>query len=98
MKKEILTLEMLKEMAAFTVFSKGFTENSPDGIYMTNENLGKKLMWVAKRGEIHDWAIYIHWAEYGEDYVRDFGDKVTSLKNIKKLVPCDEKALSMYRF
>ena len=98
METKKLTLEDLKEMQPFTVFATGITENSPDGIYMTNENLGKKLMWVAKRGEIHDWAIYIHWAEYGEEYVRDYGDKVTSPTNIKKLVPCDEEAFKMYRY
>lgn len=58
MKNEILTLEMLKAMKPHTVFATGITDNSPDGIFMTNENIGKKLMWVAKRGEIHDWAIY----------------------------------------
>lgn len=98
MKNEILTLEMLKAMKPHTVFATGITDNSPDGIFMTNENIGKKLMWVAKRGEIHDWAIYIHWAEKGEEYVRDYGDKVTSPSNIKKLVPCDEKSFSMYRY
>lgn len=98
MENEILTLEKLKEMNPHTVFATGITDNSPDGIFMTNANLGKKLMWVAKRGEIHDWAIYIHWAENGEEYVRDYGDKVTSPSNIKKLVPCDEKSFSMYRY
>ncbi|HXS59740.1 MAG TPA: hypothetical protein VN703_02890 [Candidatus Sulfopaludibacter sp.] len=85
-------------MPPSTVFATGVIENSPDGVYMTNDNLGKKLRWVAKRGRIHDWAIYIHWAEKEEDWIRDYGDKVTSPSNIKKLIPCDDAAFSMYRY
>ncbi len=85
-------------MKPSTVFAKGEIENSPDGLFMTTSNIGKKLIWVAKRGGIHDWAIYCHWADKGEDYAREHGDKVTSERNIKMLVPCDNEALSMYRF
>jgi hypothetical protein len=53
----ILTLEALKNMKPKEVFSFGTVENSPKGIYMTSEHIGRKLLWVAKRGEIHDWDI-----------------------------------------
>lgn len=95
---EKLTLKMLDEITPSSVFAKGITTNSPDGIYMTNNDLGKNLLWVAKRGRINDWAIYIHWAERGEDYVIDHGDKVTSPSNIKKLVPCTDEAFNRYRY
>ena len=97
MEKE-LTLQDLKNMKPAEIFAMGITENSPDGIFMTNSNLGKKLLWVAKRGDIYDWAIYIHWAENGEDYVISNGDKVINKSNIKKLVPCDIEAFKMYRY
>jgi hypothetical protein len=93
-----LTLQSLKDMEPFKVFATGIVENSPDGVFMTTSSIGKKLMWVAKRGEIHDWAIYIHWAENGENYARDYGDKVVAKEYIKKLVPCDESAFNMYRY
>ena len=85
-------------MKPSSVFASGEIENSPDGIFMTSSNIGKKLLWIAKRGGIHDWAIYCHWADKGIEYVISNGDKVTSPQNIKKLVPCDDEAFSMYRY
>jgi hypothetical protein len=90
-----LTLDKLKEMRP-GVFAQGEIENSPEGLYMTSSNIGKKLLWVAKRGVVHDWAIYAHWAEKGFDFVTTQGDKV-SKGNARKLVPCTDEALSMYR-
>ena len=97
-KTSVLTLEDLKEMKPYTVFAHGYTENSPDGVYMTNSNIGRKMLWIAKRGGIHDWAIYIHWADRDIEWVKDHGDKVTSAPNIRRLVPCDDKAFEMYIF
>jgi hypothetical protein len=94
----MLTLQELKDMKPGIVFAHGTTVNAPTGIYMTNEDKGRELLWAAKRGGIHDWAIYIHWADKGLKYVVEHGDKVTSPGNIKKLVPCDDEAFSMYRY
>ena len=63
---------------------------------MTNSNIGKKLLWLAKRGAIHDWAIYVHWADRGFDYVLHEGDKVSKY-NVRKLIKCTDEALNMYR-
>lgn len=93
----MLTLEKLKEMPPHEVIASGVIENSHEGIYMTPMDIGRKLRWVAKRGEIHDWAIYITWASYGLEFALTNGDKITSQANIKKLVPCNEEALSWYR-
>ena len=66
---------------------------------MTNTNIGKKLLWVARRGGgPSDWAIYTHWQEMGIDYVLSNGDKVRDRENVKKLVPCTKEALDEYRF
>ena len=94
----MLTLEQLKAMPPGTVFAQGEAENSPDGIYMTSYRIGDPLLWVAKRGGVHDWAIYIHWADQGRDFVISNGDKVMDKANIKKLVPCEDEAFKMYRF
>ncbi len=93
----MLTVQMLQDMPPETVFASGTIENSPDGLFMVNNNIGKSLMWAAKRGRIHDWAIYCYWANSGLDFVLSNGDKIINESNIKKLVPCDSEALKMYR-
>ena len=94
----MLTLQKLKDMKPGEIIAQGTTTNSPEGVYMTDSNKGKELLWVAKRGQIHDWAIYIHWAEKGLQYVIEQGDKVMSKDYIEKLVPCEPKAFDMYRY
>jgi len=94
----MLTLEQLKNMEPYTVIATGVVANNPDGVYMTDQGFNRPLRWVAKRGQIHDWTIYIHWAERDEEWVKDWGDKVRDRDNIKKLVPCTDDAFRMYRF
>lgn len=94
----MLTLDQLKAMPAKTVFATGEIPNSPEGIYMTDTDEGRMLLWAAKRGGYHDWTIYIHWENMGIDFVINNGDKVTSEQNIKKLVPCEDAAFELYRF
>jgi len=94
--KKVLTIENLKNMAPDTIFASGVVDNSPEGIFMTRD--GGQLRWVAVRGGIWDWAIYCHWSERSEDWIRARGDKVTGESNIKKLVPCNDEAFQMYRY
>ena len=93
---KLLTLEDLKNMDPKTIFATGEIIDSPEGINMTNS--GKRLRWVAVRGDIHDWTIYCHFADKGLDWIRRQGDKIHSVDNIKKLCPCDDEAFKMYRF
>lgn len=91
-----LTLQQLKDMQPDTIFATGTATDDSEGINMTNS--GQELRWVACRGGIHDWAIYIQKASWPAEEVKRMGDKVTSERNIKKLVPCDDEAFSMYRY
>ena len=54
----MLSLKQLQDMPPHTVFATGTTSDDAAGINMANT--GAQLRWVAKRGQIHDWAIYIH--------------------------------------
>ena len=90
----MLTLNDLKEMPPNTIFASGITIDGPEGVNMTGS--GKELKWVAVRGGIHDWAIYIHFSNNLE-YVKNFGDKVHRESHIRMLVPCDDEAFEMYR-
>lgn len=91
-----LTLEDLKAMQEYEQFASGIIEDSEDGLNMAGTN--QMLKWVACRGLIHDWTIYVHFAYYSNQFVHDYGDKVTSRENILKLVPCDAEAFAMYRY
>ena len=93
---KLLTLEDLKSMQPATIFAKGESADSPEGINMTNS--GKTLRWVAVRGGIHDWAIYCHWADKDFDWIRRRGDKVYSASAIRKLCPCNDEAFRRYRY
>jgi len=92
----MLTIEKLKAMQPDTVFATGTANDNPNGLFMANTN--KQLRWVAVRGSIHDWAIYCHFADKNEEYIKKCGDKVTFENHIKKLVPCDDEAFEMYRY
>lgn len=91
-----ITAEVIDKLAPHTIIAKGEIENSEKGLFMVNSNIGKKLLWVAKKGGGDDWAIYTFWAEKGIDYVLKHGDKVSKY-NVHKLVPVDDEALKMYR-
>jgi len=95
MTNQTLTIERLLEMAPHETIASGEIIDNPEGINMTNS--GKLLKWIAKRGGIHDWAIYCHWAYHDWLFIEDQGDKVTSDTNILKLVPATDEALAMYR-
>jgi len=90
-----LTLQMLKDMRP-GVFAKGEVIDSQEGINIMNS--GRMLRWVASRGKIHDWAIYVLSANRSWQEVKDIGDKIFIDENIRKLVPCDDEAFSVYRF
>ena len=93
----MLTLKMLKDMPDSIVFATGIIPNSPEGVYMTDMRKGDNLRWVAKRGRIHDWVIYLDWEEKSLEEVMHNGQKTHDEKNIRKLVPCDDEAFSWYR-
>ena len=92
---KLLTLQDLKEMQP-GAFSRGETTDNPEGCNITNS--GRKLRWVAVRGDIHDWAIYIFTADRDYEWIKRSGDKVYTENNIRKLVPCDDEAFNQYRY
>ena len=93
-----MTLEYLTALPAGCIFAKGETTNSPEGVYMTDSRLGDSLRWIAKKGAINDWCIYIYWGYTSWEFVETNGDKVTNMENIKKLVPCTPEVENRYRY
>ena len=84
-------------MPPHACFATGTAINHPEGLYMVNSDIGRELIWAAKRGFIDDWCIYVHWADSGLDYVLNNGDKITNARYIKQLVPCTDQAFARYR-
>lgn len=103
----MLTVEKLKEMEPGTIIARGIIKNNPEGYFVTREFPDRDLMWVAKRGGYHDWAIYYGWAErypednefvpIGESMILSNGDKMYGEHIIRKCVECDDEAFKMYR-
>lgn len=82
----MLTLRQLKEMKPDTIFATGETVDGYHGANMTGS--GQKLRWVATRGGIHDWAIYIAPEDWDEEEIKRMGDKVHDRDTVQKFMPC----------
>ena len=93
-----LTKEKLNAMKKGEIFAHGEIENSPDGVYMTDDYVGRTLVWAAIRGSVGDWAIYCNWLPDSLENVTKTGQKVVNKDNIRKLVDCTDEALNCYRF
>lgn len=79
----MLTIEDLKAMKPETIFASG----NVDGL----------TKWVAVRGRIWDWAIYIGIFTWANEEIARAGIKIHDEAMIKMLVPCDKEAFDMYR-
>lgn len=90
-----LTLKNLRELPADSIFQTGLVKDDPDGLnFMGN---GELLVYVAVKGYVNDWTIYVlpHPATIGE--VALHGDKVATDHCIKYLVDCTDEVLRRYR-
>lgn len=94
----MITLEEFKQIPAGSILAKGELENSPRGIYMTDTRVGDMLKWVAKKGQVDDWAVYCHWSESGYDFVLTNGDKIFDKANIMKCLQVDDEVMKLYRY
>ncbi len=90
-----LTLQQLKDMDPHKIFG-----------FKAGKTMGRTFMWVAKRGQIDDWAIYTSlnsipmvdfWAG-DKDGIAKHGQKLTDSMLIRELVPCTDEAYKRYRF
>lgn len=97
-----LTLQEFSQIPNGQIFRSGVCFNTPGELYMTNERLMDKLIWVAKKGEVEDWAVYCLWYENKEgsevcNMVARFGQKVHGAEAIQFAVPCTDEVFSLYR-
>lgn len=93
-----LDVDELSELNPGEIIAQGITTDDEKGINL--DNTGNKVKWIAVRGDIADWAIYVdnpHTPKQTFDEVRRTGDKVNFDVHIEKLVPCTPAALGAYR-
>jgi len=98
----ILYLHILEDMNPHENIIAGTFLNDDSDIMFTeflhgDDVKGKRLRYIAKRGEIHDWAIYVDLEKFPDHKILNNGQKVYDLNVVKQLVKCDDKALEMYR-
>jgi hypothetical protein len=95
----MITLEKLQDFPPHKIFLTGIERNSESGIFMTRDYRANDwLRWVAVRGYIDDWAIYVGWNNDDENQIYGNGEKLTNSKLIRELVNCTDEVFARYRF
>ena len=87
------TQEFLKSMHPQTIFAAGIVWDT-EGINVTGKRV--LLTWVAVRGGIADWSVYVALEEESFEATARTGDKV-SLRTARVLVDCDDDMRLTYR-
>ncbi|MEI6186961.1 MAG: hypothetical protein WCP46_00470 [Alphaproteobacteria bacterium] len=98
----MITKSILDSMPENTIFACGVL---PCDNELYTLAIDGDLRWVAKRGIINDWAIYvsvepdyISTEERKNKTVAELGTKIYGESTIRTLVPCDDEALKLYRY
>lgn len=92
----MFTIQFLKLTKPETIFACGETIDAPNGVNMMNT--GKQLRWIACKGRVNDWALYVGEVSHSYKYIQQYGDKVYSEEAIRKLVLCDDEFFKAYRY
>ena len=91
-----ITMDLLKELPPHTIFAAGTFLDATDRINITGEP-GKLLRWVAVRGGIPDWAVYVGPAAWSFEKVAEQGDKILG-STAQILVDCTNETAKRYRY
>ena len=92
----MLTIKKLATYPNKTIFASGLIIDNTEGFYFHKS--GMLLRWVAVKGGIEDWKIYIGHPVKTYEQIKSNGDKVTMESNIKHLVPCTDEVFALYRY
>ena len=71
----IISVEYLEAIPAHEIFAAGIARDGVDGIRVARIE-GKLLKWVAVRGGIADWAVYVGEIHHSFIDIQHNGDKV----------------------
>ena len=90
-----LTNEIFELYEDQEILSYGTFDDNRDGTNIMGE--GECLRFVAVKGYGDDWAIYVGKRNNSNEEVASTGDKITSERAVKLLVPCTDEAFLKYR-
>lgn len=93
-KNKMLTLEQFTALPDGEVFAASTVMDNANGINITGKLT--LLKYVAVKGYVNDWALYVGPADWRYNYVKSNGDKVFS-KTAQKIIDCDDEVRERYR-
>lgn len=91
----MITQQVFDSIKEDEVFATGYSIDSPEGANMSNS--GRVLRWLAVKGYGKDFAVYIGLATQPDFYIKNNGDKVHDIHNLKKLLSCSDEVWKKYR-
>lgn len=91
----MLTINKLQELEPMQIFAKGMVVDGTRHFNFTGKE--QVLRWVAVRGGIPDWAVYVGRQDQPYEEIARSGDKVCRESNIRFLVNCTDEAFGQYR-
>jgi len=77
----MFTREKLDKLEPLVIFASGLDFDEEGGINMWSTH--ELLRWVAVRGEVDDWAVYVDKADKSVESVKDFGCKIFKDQAVK---------------
>lgn len=92
----MITLDVFKKLPNSQPFLMGLTIDDHTGVNL--DGTGQLRKFVAKKGQVDDWALYLGLPEWDYDKVMDMGSKIYDKKNITNVINCDEEVLNLYRY
>lgn len=94
-KERFLTITDFNTIPYGQIFAKGWILAGRTGIQVFKPT--DWVLWIAKKGQGYDWAIYVDSNIHDEEYVKKHGAKIVDRSFIQELVPCDKEMLERYR-
>lgn len=93
----MVTVELLKSISVGTIFRTGISFSS-DLVASYGDQGSGYVKWVAVRGIVEDWAIYVGPAYWDDDKVKNSGNKIYRQATIEDLVLAEKEAYRLYRY
>lgn len=93
--KQTITMAMLEFFEPGSIICAGQTFDNAEGLNI--DTTGKVLKWIARVGNIGDWAVYTRYTEDSWELVNKQGLKVRSRSNLENILIFTDEVYSKYR-